>query len=76
MCAEFAKIYGLSEELVSFEFDGDSFDKNSSPQSLEMDNEDLIDAKVCFESDYYHLKDDYFLCLTMNRLMGNYLLKL
>jgi hypothetical protein len=43
---KFASIYGLTEAHVRFEFDGESIKDKDSPESLGLDDDDLIHVKV------------------------------
>jgi hypothetical protein len=45
--AKFAEIYGLEVVQVKFKFDGDSISDDSTPTSLDLEDEDLIEVVVC-----------------------------
>jgi hypothetical protein len=39
-------VYGLKPTDIKFEFDGDSVKDTQTPQSLDLQDDDLLDAKV------------------------------
>ena len=57
--AKFANIYGLKQSDLTFKFDGSTIDDEDSPESLDLEDDDLIHVKVLIIS--YFLSSSSFL---------------
>lgn len=46
MRARFIEVYGLPVESVKFVFDGEAVEWDATPESLEMEDDDIVEVKV------------------------------
>lgn len=47
MRQKFTEVYGISASEVKFVFDGEVVKDSDTPRTLDMEQDNMIDAKVC-----------------------------